>query len=119
MNYFYVIILNQALVFDQIKQSIIETYYDTLTLETAFYYFWLGFVIDNLGESSKYSDTLTHKCELLFRDKITVQCRHILFCFKETPRIPGIHGKPFSRPTKTIGAYCYSQEGVLKDRSGD
>ena len=50
------IILNQALVFDQIKQSIIETYYDTLTLETAFYYFWLGFVIENLGESSKYSE---------------------------------------------------------------
>ena len=59
LNYFYVIILNQALVFDQIKQSIIETYYDTLTLETAFYYFWLGFVIENLGESSKYSDTST------------------------------------------------------------
>ena len=54
------IILNQALVFDQIKQSIIETYYDTLTLETAFYYFWLGFVIENLGESSKYSDTSTY-----------------------------------------------------------
>ena len=113
------IILNQALVFDQIKQSIIETYYDTLTLETAFYYFWLGFVIENLGESSKYSDTFTHKYELLYRNKIIVQCRHILFCFKETPRIPGIPGKPFSRPTKTTGAGSSSQEGVLEVRSGD
>ena len=50
LNYFYVIILNQALVFDQIKQSLIETFYDTLSLETAFQYFWLGFVMDNLGE---------------------------------------------------------------------
>ena len=93
--------------FDQIKQSIIETYYDTLTLETAFHYFWLGFVIDNLGELYiyiLYSYPIHINAsiyELLDRNKIAVQCRHIPFCFKETPRIPGILGKPFPRPTKT------------------
>ena len=51
-NFLYVIILNQALLFNQIKQLLIETYYDTLTLETASQYSWLGFVIDNLGEFS-------------------------------------------------------------------
>ena len=65
-NYFYVIILNQALVFDQIKNLLIETYYDTLTLETAFHYFWLGLVIENLGESIIFLCTMymftSHKC---------------------------------------------------------
>ena len=103
LNFFYVIILNQALVFDQIKQTIIETYYDTLTLETAFHYFWLGFVINNLGELVISICTYSYTLMPLYmnRNKITVQCHHIPFCFKETPRIPGILGKPFPRPTKT------------------
>ena len=53
-NYFYVVILNQALLFNQIKQLLIETYYDMLTLETASQYSWLGFVIDNLGEFNSH-----------------------------------------------------------------
>ena len=108
LNYLYVIILNQALMFDQIKQSIIETYYDTLTLETAFHYFWLGFVIDNLGELVILIYTYSYPIhinasiyELLDRNKIAVQCRHIPFCFKEAHRIPGILVKPFPRQTKT------------------
>ena len=43
-------IINQTSLFHDFKQILIEIFYNSLDLKQAYYYFWLGFLVENIGE---------------------------------------------------------------------
>ena len=116
LNFFYVIILNQALVFDQIKQTIIETYYDTLTLETAFHYFWLGFVINNLGELVISICTYSYTLMPLYIIGTRLLCNVIIYlsALKRLPEFQGYLANRFPGQPKPLRPVLLPRREFLK-----
>ena len=50
LNYVYAMVINQTSLFHDFKQILIEIFYNSLDLKQAYYYFWLGFLVENIGE---------------------------------------------------------------------
>ena len=48
-NCIYALLLNQVNAFDQIKQLILEYFYEDIGIESAFQYWWSGFLVNYIG----------------------------------------------------------------------
>ena len=49
LNYTYGMLVTTFLVLDQVKQTYLELYYDFLGPDSTFFYWTLGFFVENLG----------------------------------------------------------------------
>ena len=51
MNWSYALVLTESIVLNQLKLFLLEYFYNSMELDTVFYYWWLGHVLmDHIGK---------------------------------------------------------------------